>query len=311
MEDVGDSGAKPIAANIISVSHYCPVKPAPPLPSRSEYTADPPPPQIFHISTPGLTKSQSLSSLLLCHVPLLPSLLTDLFELGSIHVQFPPRSAQDSPKPRRVHSSILLPAHTRLYIRVHAVPRRHKAVDAIRLLSCECEDLVAVGKPKGVPTVATADNSVENVVSMVREIKGYEKVCVGTRLDTGTSGVLLMGLNDGKEVNRVMKKARKWYVVDTWTKVNEGRMEGWIGGKWAWMVVEKSWRTRNGWKCRVRLGTGRTHQIRRLMAESGCGVKGDGRYGEGEGRGDRILGLHCEKVEWDGGCVEWKESEEN
>ena len=93
---------------------------------------------------------------------------------------------------RLAHDTMVTPGD---YIRVHTSPRRYQISD-IRWdnhIVYEDEDFVVVNKPSGLPSVPTTDNFHENVVECVAKTIKVSRLFPPHRLDTDTSGLMVLG----------------------------------------------------------------------------------------------------------------------
>jgi 23S rRNA-/tRNA-specific pseudouridylate synthase len=93
---------------------------------------------------------------------------------------------------RLTHDTMVSPGD---YIRVHTSPRRYQLTD-IRWdnhIVYDDEDFIVVNKPCGVPSVPTTDNIHENVVECVAKLIRTSKLFPPHRLDTDTSGLMVLG----------------------------------------------------------------------------------------------------------------------
>lgn len=146
-------------------------------------------------------------------------------------------------------------------------------------------------------------------MAMAEEVVGETRIV--NRLDVGTSGVV--GLGDGREAvriaNEAMKGARKSYLVLTEERPVEGILRHWVRqekrrgagvlerdivrewgkkpvdevGGWLEALLEVESVEKVGdiyWESRVRLVTGRTHQIRIQFAAQAHAVAEDNMYGK-------------------------------
>lgn len=199
----------------------------------------------------------------------------------------------------------------------------HPAWPALRILH-EDADLVAIDKPAGLPTIAPdrewgprALGAVELLERQLHarsgELRLDMSLGVHQRLDRDTSGVLIFSKSEAgaARLARAFEErlAEKRYVA---------AVEGWFSGdkelvhylapdaggsqvvkkkhpraKRAVCYVNQLARHGRRSLVRVRLETGRTHQIRVQLAEVGAPIAGDLRYGDTAAR--RLL-LHAEEL---------------
>lgn len=179
----------------------------------------------------------------------------------------------------------------------------------------EDDDVLAIDKPPGLPTHATADAARDNAVDLMSA--RYGPLFVQQRLDAETSGVLLFARNP--EAARALtesiaaRRATKVYVAlvprgkgsrdrRAWTidaplrALKNGRVAVDDGGEEALTRVRfvSAGPDPDHALVEAEPVTGRKHQIRAHLAHAGYPIVGDGRYG-----GDRAerLFLHARRLE--------------
>ncbi len=144
--------------------------------------------------------------------------------------------------------------------------------------------LAVVDKPAGVATAATRETDRGTLEWWARRRFG-PSVHLPQRLDRRASGLLMVVL-DRRHHRAVARAFRRREVtrvyrveVDVDPPRAEGRLESTVDGKHAAL----RYRRVEPRVLEVTLETGRTHQIRRQLAEIGCPVRGDARYGGSRG----------------------------
>jgi 23S rRNA-/tRNA-specific pseudouridylate synthase len=207
------------------------------------------------------------------------------------------------------------------HVRVHCNPRRFPAGE-IRWeerIVAETPDFVVVDKPGGVPTHPTCDNAVENAVYQVGRVLG-SRPWVVHRLDLSTQGLMVFAKH--RVFTRrfqewiAEQKVRKEYRALVEREVGTGdRIHYMAPGDRAPRVL--STEPCEGWKLcalrilssrplgekrfelRIRLMTGRMHQIRSQLAALDAPILGDELYGsraqapKDSGVGERIALQSC------------------
>ncbi len=152
----------------------------------------------------------------------------------------------------------------------------------------EDDAIIALDKPAGISVhpgkgiqIVTL---IEGLLAYGRE-KGFEPHPVH-RLDKHTSGVILFSksLASAREVSRLFRehKVEKIYLtlVKDFPQAENGRLESMSEGVLEALEYSLEKRYREVSLLKVRLHTGKKHQIRRQMAQIGCPVAGDDVYGD-------------------------------
>jgi len=147
------------------------------------------------------------------------------------------------------------------------------------------DTLAVVDKPAGLPTAATRESDRGTLASWAAAHFGGP-VHLPHRLDRPVRGLMLLVLDPA--LNGPVARAfaagaveRTYRAgVDGAPPAEAGRLEGTLDGKHAALT----YRTVGPGELEVRLETGRTHQIRRQLADAGCPVRGDRRYGGSRGK---------------------------
>ena len=144
--------------------------------------------------------------------------------------------------------------------------------------------LAVVDKPAGLASTPTRESDTHNVDAWACRTFG-SRVHLPHRLDRRASGLMLIvrdtGLN--RAVGDAFREAgikRTYHVrTDSEPPDERGELVGTLDGKHAVL----RYRRIAPRHLEIQLGTGRTHQIRRQLAEIGCPVQGDPRYGGSPG----------------------------
>lgn len=182
----------------------------------------------------------------------------------------------------------------------------------------EDDDIVAVDKPSGMPTIAPEGSRTRSLYDVVTEHirrripKG--RAAVVHRLDRDTSGVIVFAKNAAAKTalmstwNESVDERLYVALVEGMLPSAEGTLDTWLSETDPYLVREVPAGTKGSLRAITRyrvlsegdglslvelsLETGRRHQIRAQLAGAGCPVAGDTRYGA---RRDPLgrLGLHA------------------
>jgi 23S rRNA pseudouridine1911/1915/1917 synthase len=197
-------------------------------------------------------------------------------------------------------------------VEVSATPRPDGAKRKPLAILYADPDLIAIDKPAGLLAVGTAQENHHHALALLRDQLSRRspgmRLWPVHRIDQGTSGVLLFATS--REMREAVMAnwaaAEKTYLavvegrpdpacgmIDQPLRPDEGEYRMHVGahpGAKPALTHYATERTEGGRSLlRVRLETGRQHQIRAHMAWLGCPVVGDPRYGAGGGR----MGLHA------------------
>ncbi len=187
------------------------------------------------------------------------------------------------------------------YVRVHLQPRRFPAAaahDWKTRVFADTADFVLVNKPPEVPVPPTLDNLHENVLACVSRALGT-RLWITHRLDLPTQGFLMLARSARYQslFNKWLNEGRieKEYRALVASEVSPGTFIHWQQpSKAAPKIVsaepQKGWQRcelrvlscqphREGFEVRLRLVTGRTHQIRCQLGAVGAPLLGDTLYG--------------------------------
>jgi RluA family pseudouridine synthase len=194
------------------------------------------------------------------------------------------------------------------------------SLDEARVLY-EDEALIAVDKPPGLPTVASADPRRPFLVGLVERLLGSrargrrpdpgDHVGVHQRLDQDTSGVVIFvkdpAANAGLAAQFAAHTVEKTYLAltvrpprlppKTWrseaaVEDARGAARGSRPAVTDFVVVEV---LANGLFVQAHPRTGRKHQVRVHLAEAGMPILGDRRYGGDTGVAPRVM-LHAARL---------------
>ncbi len=157
--------------------------------------------------------------------------------------------------------------------------------------------LLVVDKASGVPT-QPAPGAANDVYSQLCRRERY--VGLHHRLDQAASGLVLLTLDE--RVNAPIAEAFRSHAIErTYAAVlvgsaTTGIWDRPIDGKSARTQVDLVGRGEGLSAVRLRLETGRTHQIRQHAAFAGRPIAGDRKYGGDAGRRWSRLALHAERL---------------
>jgi 23S rRNA pseudouridine1911/1915/1917 synthase len=175
--------------------------------------------------------------------------------------------------------------------------------------------VIAVEKPTGMLSSGHSQNEKDSMHALLNAVKQGKNhgrpFHVVHRLDQKVSGVLLFAKTE--EILTTLQDQwqchKKYYhaLVEGTPPEDSGTVESWLSedenykvtagpkserSKWAVTHYEVEKKFRNQTLLRIRLETGRKHQIRVQMAQIGCPIVGDAKYGAKTDHLRRVA-LHC------------------
>lgn len=180
---------------------------------------------------------------------------------------------------------------------------RQKEAPPEAILLKKERDWSAWYKPAGLLTQGTKYGDSWSLLRYIEKKEGKEPYLIH-RLDRETSGVMVVAHNP-KAAKLLSAKWRgtlvekiyhAWVLGDV--KEEEGRLDTKIDGKKALTFYKVLKRQEGRTLVECKLGTGRTHQIRRHLTDLGHPVMGDPRYGEGNADNRGLL-LQAAKLVFD------------
>jgi 23S rRNA pseudouridine1911/1915/1917 synthase len=213
--------------------------------------------------------------------------VSELLDLGCVYLN-----------KKRVLDNMEVPSLS--YLRVHCKPKRYdiSAVDWKSRVVFENEHFVVVNKPSGFPVPSAVDNVRETVVAQIAKVVGH-KLFVTQRLDVLTDGLFIFGKSIEFQggFNKVLAggRLRKEYLAKTTGSPKLGLHVHYLMPSWGAPKKVSLAPEADDWKecrlevletnpielfsyTRIRLLTGRTHQIRAQMSALGHPLWGDKLY---------------------------------
>jgi 23S rRNA pseudouridine1911/1915/1917 synthase len=203
------------------------------------------------------------------------------------------------------------------YLRIHTQPRRYPKSHQIsvqNIIHHECEDLIIVDKPAGLPCHPTVDNTKENLVTVLKDQISPE-VRLTHRLDVATSGLLVFAksLNAQNHFHELLKtrQVKKIYqalvrspgphlglyehhMLKTDWAPKEIRATPTEQTQNCLLQILNSAKHKDGCRLEIELLTGRTHQIRAQLAFMEFPIIDDQLYLTGSNRQpDEQISLRC------------------
>lgn len=214
------------------------------------------------------------------------------------------------------------------YLRIHSQPKRYQVnhIDWATRIAAHNKDFVLVDKPSGIPVHPMSDNIQENVLTQLGD---HLKVLLlpTNRIDVPTSGLVLFARNETfqRQFNEWLRnrQVRKEYDALVESPVpHHGLLVHYMdkgprapkqvcvteGNGWQRCELEILEQEMENGVCRVRIRllTGRTHQIRCQLSALGRPILGDAMYGGRpwieNGGATNAIALRCSRLqfgEWD------------
>ncbi|MDD3384008.1 MAG: RluA family pseudouridine synthase [Bacilli bacterium] len=212
--------------------------------------------------------------------------------------------------------------HPKQIVRISKTPIVQKSLRKSLDIIYEDDDIVAINKPAGLLSIATDKEVHETAYRMVSDyisqVNKKNRIFITHRLDRDTSGVLLFAKNIKfrdllqEDWNDNVTKRQYIAIVEGTLKKQEDTIKTWLretkthimfssskkgDGKEAtthFKVIKSSSKYS---LLEVNIDSGRKNQIRVHLADYGCPVVGDEKYGNSSSPINR-LGLHAEIIEF-------------
>jgi len=185
----------------------------------------------------------------------------------------------------------------------------------------EDRDLLIVDKMGGLLTIASDKERKRTACAYLNDyvrkgvVKSRKRVYIVHRLDRETSGILVVAKEESAKdfLRQEWRKFKKTYVAVVHGKLpqSEGKLSSYLvessvhkmystkdsqKGKKAEMFYRVIDETKRYSLVEIDLYIARKHQIRVLLADIGCPIVGDKKYGSGE-KGAKRLALHARSIE--------------
>ena len=197
-----------------------------------------------------------------------------------------------------------------------AKKNRLKGIEIIH----EDRDILVVDKPPGLLTIATDKEKVKTAYYILTDYvrkgcyKSRNRIYIVHRLDKGTSGLLIFAKNEEAKFNLQSQwaKTEKKYLAVVYGKLSrkEGAISSYLAentnhvmystsnaskGKLSHTAYKVLKETKDFSLLEITLITGRKNQIRVHLADKGCPVVGDKKYGDAHDTHKR-LALHAKSI---------------
>jgi 23S rRNA pseudouridine1911/1915/1917 synthase len=213
-----------------------------------------------------------------------------------------------------------LPINAGDYVRAHLKPKRFPSV-LPRILKID-SDYVVVDKPHGLPTHPTVDNLHENALRFCQNLLGFP-LFTTHRLDTATAGLLIFArtAESQRKMNQIFsdRLVEKYYEAVVSSPVGEFSFDSTPRKLTHYMekterapklvfdedgpnrqiclleIISQTQIT-HGHLLKIKLLTGRTHQIRAQLAKINSPIVGDCDYGSEITFDDKRIALRCSEM---------------
>ena len=251
-----------------------------------------------------------LSEILIAALSLSSEDFWNLLKLGAIYVN----------DERQTKNKFIAPNNS---FRVHSRPRRFKCdFPWHSLIVFENDFCLVLNKPSGIPSHPGLDNAVENALTQTSLARRYP-LFVTHRLDTLTSGLIVYAkkASFAKSFNRQLQERsieKKYVALVEGTKVLPQKLTHFMNpaagtpkkladapsSGWALceleILAQKEVAPGLCW-VKLKLLTGKTHQIRAQLSYVGAPILGDKLYGARQAFGDFAIALRSCEIEFNCG----------